>query len=223
MPHVSPLSRSDLPEYEFLFEGAEKALGTIPNSMLTMGHKPAVLGGFALLNAAIFHRFGRPTLKSLRFLFAFLKAARKRDPENEIPGDLAELIAHVCSLAAGCRYCQAHTATAAALHNVANDKIEALPHYDTSDHFSDAERAALRLAFAAAQVPNAAAKAHFDDLRKHYNEKQIIEIVAIIAMFGFLNRWNDTMATALEEGPHTFAQEHLAKHGWDIGKHAATG
>jgi len=46
-----------------------------------------------------------------------------------------------------------------------------------------------------------------------------VEIVGVIAMFGFLNRWNDTFATPLEDEPLEFGQKHLAAHGWDAGKH----
>jgi len=46
-----------------------------------------------------------------------------------------------------------------------------------------------------------------------------VELTAAIATFGFLNRWNDTMATELEDEPLEFAGEHLAHHGWERGKH----
>jgi alkylhydroperoxidase family enzyme len=84
---------------------------------------------------------------------------------------------------------------------------------------SDAERAALGLAFAAGQVPNAATDAHFEALRAHYDEREIVEIVAVISVFGFLNRWNDTMATTLESAPMHFAADQLASQGWVAGKH----
>jgi hypothetical protein len=38
-------------------------------------------------------------------------------------------------------------------------------------------------------------------------------------LFGFLNRWNDTMATELERSPFTWAQGNLAHAGWDAGAH----
>jgi hypothetical protein len=41
-------------------------------------------------------------------------------------------------------------------------------------------------------------------------------------LLGFLNRWNDTLATPLETGPRNFAECHLAATGWEIGKHANT-
>ncbi|MEM7801464.1 MAG: carboxymuconolactone decarboxylase family protein, partial [Chloroflexota bacterium] len=83
----------------------------------------------------------------------------------------------------------------------------------------DAERAALRLAYHAALVPNGATEAHFDELKKHFNEAEIVEIVAAISLFGYLNRWNDTMATDLEAPPAKVAERAIGPIGWDTGKH----
>ncbi len=47
-------------------------------------------------------------------------------------------------------------------------------------------------------VPNEASVADFNEVKEHFDEDQIVEIVATIALFGYLNRWNDTMATTLE-------------------------
>ena len=62
---------------------------------------------------------------------------------------------------------------------------------------------------------------HFDALRRHFDEPQIVELVAVCALFGFLNRWNDTMSTELEGIPRSFATAHLRAAGWQVGKHAA--
>ena len=43
--------------------------------------------------------------------------------------------------------------------------------------------------------------ASVDELGKHFDEEQQLEIVAVISMFGFLNRWNATLATELEALP----------------------
>ena len=55
---------------------------------------------------------------------------------------------------------------------------------------------------------------------KHFSDDEIVEIVAVIAMFGWLNRWNDTMATELEAPPLAFAEQYLAGRGWTPGRHA---
>ncbi|MCH7958535.1 MAG: carboxymuconolactone decarboxylase family protein [Candidatus Hydrogenedentes bacterium] len=220
MAHITPLSRSELPAFEMIFESAERALGAVPNSMLTMGRKPGILGAFSLLAGSVFHSLNQPfSFKQIKFFRAFMSAAKKPDPENSITPQLQQMVANVCSLSAGCRYCQAHTGEALHLMKVSDEKIQALLHYDTSDEFDDAERAALGLAFAAASVPNRSTPEHFAELRKHFNENQIVELVAVIALFGFLNRWNDTMATALEDAPLNFARATLAPAGWEAGKH----
>ena len=87
-------------------------------------------------------------------------------------------------------------------------------------HLDPVPRAAIRLAFKAARQPNEARQSDFDELRKHYDDGQIVEIVASIALFGYLNRWNDTMATTLEPLAVEVASRALGDVGWQAGKHA---
>lgn len=61
----------------------------------------------------------------------------------------------------------------------------------------------------------------FANLRRYWDEEQIIEIVGVIATFGFLNRWNDTLATPLEDEPIAIGERFLAPNGWNVGKHRA--
>ena len=58
---------------------------------------------------------------------------------------------------------------------------------------------------------------------KHFGEDEIQKIVGVIALFGFLNRWNDTLGTALEASPCVFAETHLAGAGWAVGRHGEAG
>ena len=115
----------------------------------------------------------------------------------------------------------AHTAHTAERVGIAAEKENALWEFERSPLFSEAERAALRVAQRAAQVPNAVTDADFGELKKHYTDAQIVDIVAVISLFGFLNRFNDTMATELEASPIEAGKRFLAKKGWSIGKHAA--
>ena len=103
---------------------------------------------------------------------------------------------------------------------VSAEKEDALWEYETSPLFSEAERVALRVAQGAAQVPNAVTDDDFNALKRHYTEAQIVDIVAVIALFGFLNRYNDTMATELESSPIEAGRRFLAEKGWTVGKHA---
>jgi uncharacterized peroxidase-related enzyme len=196
MPRVEPLPRAELAEFEPFFAVIEQAMGFVPNSLLTLGRSPDILRAFAGLSGAVLMT-------------------------GEVERELKQLVAFVASNAAGCRYCQAHTSHAAERIGVSPAKLDAAFEFETSDLFSEAERSALRLAQAAGLVPNASRDEHFVELRRHFDEPQIIEIVSVISLFGWLNRWNDTMATELESGPLAFAEANLAPHGWQAGRHAA--
>jgi hypothetical protein len=68
--------------------------------------------------------------------------------------------------------------------------------------------------------PSKSEQKHFDELGKYFNDAEIVEIVATISLFGFLNRWNDSMATEIEELPETVAQATIGdSFGWESGKH----
>ncbi len=82
-----------------------------------------------------------------------------------------------------------------------------------------AERAALELAVAASQIPNASTDAMFVELRRHWDEEQITEIMGVIASMGFVTRWNDTLATPIEDEALAVGQTNLAAAGWQAGKH----
>lgn len=173
---------------------AARMMGYIPNSLLTMAHWPELMG-------------------------AMTGAFRTILGEGQVDSGLKRLIAHATSLAAGCRYCQAHTAHSSHEAGIARDKLAALHDFENADAFTPAERAVLALAFAAGAQPNGASDAHFERLREWFDTRQQVEIMAVIAMFGFLNRWNDTLATPLESAPFAFAAEQLAPHGWNPGVH----
>lgn len=198
MPHIEPVLEGDLSEpLKPILAMARERMGFLPNSMPTMAHWPELLMVFAPMAVTI--------LRS-----------------GELDVGLKQMIAAVVSGAAGCRYCQAHT-THGAVHagGIDEAKIAKVWEYQDSELFSDAERAAFDLALAAGQVPNAASQAEFDALKQHYSDRQIVEIVAVISLFGFLNRWNDTMATRLEEAPSAFASGVFRSGHWEPGKHGA--
>ena len=197
MANIEPQSRADLGDLADLFELVESSMGFVPNSFLTMSRWPELLRSFTGMAGLVL-------------------SAGSVDP------GLKQLVAFVSSTAAGCRYCQAHTSHSATRRGVSEEKISAAFEYETSDLFNEAERSALRLAAHAGMNPNATESVHFDALKEHFNEQQIVEIVAVISLFGFLNRWNDTMATELEEAPLKFGQKVLSDNGWVAGKHATS-
>lgn len=194
MAHVDPLPRDAVPEFRERFEHYEATRGFVPNSIRTMARRPSIARAFMDLNRAVLY-------------------------EGTVPEELKMLISLVASQAAGCRYCQAHMANLSSIYRASDAKIAAVWDFMTSPLFSDAERAALHLAYKASLLPNEAEEAEFTALRDHFDDGQIVEIVATVALFGYLNRWNDTMATELESHPADVADRALQGVGWEAGKH----
>ena len=173
----------------------EKILGFVPNSLLTMQRRPKMVKGFGELTKAVM------------------------DPEGGVDLGFMRLVAHFASRAAGCQYCEAHSLVAAKIHNIPQEKLDAIWEYRTSPLYSGAERAALDFALAAGSVPNAVDAEIFARMREHWSEDQIVQILGVVCLYGFLNRWNDSMATTLEDEPRELAEKVLSKGGWTGGKH----
>lgn len=196
MANMQPLRRDEHPELEELFKVYDDTLSFVPNSLLTMARRPEILRALSDLITQIWRTGTLPTY-------------------------LKPLIGIVSSVAAGCRYCQAHEAVDARMRGVNDEKIAAIWDFERSPLYGDAERAALRFARDASLVPNEATTASFEELRRHWDDGQIVEMLSVIGLFGFLNRWNDTMATDLEEIPLSFATDRYGER-WEAGKHDAS-
>ena len=197
MPRLAPLPPETTPELKSHFDFFLGTLGFTPNSVLTMQRKPKLVQAFAQLNAAVM------------------------DPAGEVDLGFRRLIGHVASKASGCLYCQAHTLLGAQNFGVSEAKLADVWTYASSPHYTRKERLALDFALAAAAQPNAVTDEQFEALREQWSDGEIVEILGVVAMFGFLNRWNDTMATPLEAVPTAVADKAVGAQGWAPGKHAA--
>jgi len=113
----------------------------------------------------------------------------------------------------------AHNAGGSLRSGISDEKLDKVWEFRTSPLFNERERVALEFAIAAASQPNDVSDELFARMKQHWSEGAIVEITALIAYFGFMNRYNDTMATPLEEEPIHVAEQHIAKHGWKLGKH----
>lgn len=195
MAHLPIADEAALAAVEAELAMAATVMGFEANSLKIMAHRPEILRGFLALSAPLL------------------------GPDAKLDPGLRQMIAYIASAAAGCTYCQAHTAHGAHEKGVAAEKIEALWRYETSPLFDDKERAVLALAQAAASVPNRAGQAHFDAVAAHYDAGEIAEMIGVVSLFGFLNRWNDAMATELEDSPLRFAEAHLTASEWKPDRH----
>ena len=195
MPLIKALSGEHDPETKKLAEFFNETLGFCPNSVLTMQIRPEIARAFIHLNKAVMNNKGRVT------------------------SSLKRMIAWVSSNATGCRYCEAHAIRAAERYGANEEQLNNIWAYKTHSAFNDAERAALDFSLAASLVPNQVDSTIKNKLYKYWDEGEIIEMLGVISLFGYLNRWNDSMGTSLEDGAIESGNKHLSKNGWEIGKH----
>jgi len=194
MSRLQPLPREQLGELEAAFQTFKNRMGFVANSGLIMARRPPILRALADLGRAVMEN-------------------------GEVTLGLKSCLCQIASWATGCLYCQAHFANNAVRSGIADEKLQNLWDFERNPLFSDAERAALRFALAASQVPNAVTDDHFVELKRHWDDGQIVEILATICYVGFLNRWNDSLATTLEDIPMRAAAAHLGGTQWQPGKH----
>lgn len=199
MAFMKPLPPETTPELAETFDHFADILGFVPNSLLTMQRRPEIVKAFGVLTAAVM------------------------DPDGAVDPATKRLLAHFASRAAGCQYCEAHSLIAAGISGLSQEKLDRIWEYQTCELYSDAERAALDFALAAGSVPNAVDDELMGRLRQHWSEEQIVEMLGAICLYGFLNRWNDSMATDLEDAPRQLGERLLGQGGWTGARHGVKG
>ncbi len=194
-PLVSPIDKNANEETKEMARFYQETLGFTPNSLFTMMHRPRIARAFLEMNQSVMENKGRVT------------------------SPLKRLLAYLSSKTAGCRYCEAHAIRAADRYGSEQDKLNNIWEYKTYPAFTDAERVVFDFAIAASTIPNAVTDEIANNLRKHWDDGEIVEILGVVALFGYLNRWNDSMGTQLETPAAEDGVKYLEKLGWNVGKH----
>ena len=195
MPLINPLSSIQDKETQELVSFFNETLGFCPNSVLTMQKKPHLAQAFVNLNKAVM------------------------DNAGSISSEFKRIIAYISSNTAGCRYCQAHTIRAAERYGGEKERLKEAWNFENSYLYSNAEKVALRFTIAASSVPVSISQELENSLKEEWSETDILEIMSVIALFGYLNRWNDVMGTSLENDAKESAEILLKSH-WEIGRHS---
>jgi uncharacterized peroxidase-related enzyme len=195
MALVSPLSTDENEEVTELARFFNETLGFCPNSVLTMQRRPAIAKAFINLNMAVMANDGSVT------------AEQKR------------LIGYITSANTGCRYCEAHTILAAERYGGTDERLANIWSFRESEMYSAGEKAAFEFALAASSVPNAVDDNISTELHKYWDDGEIVEILGVISLFGYLNRWNDSMGTTMETGAVDAGERLLTASTWTRGKH----
>tara|TARA_B100000214_G_scaffold374654_1_gene358091 strand:- start:473 stop:1063 length:591 start_codon:yes stop_codon:yes gene_type:complete len=174
-PLVHPL-KSDDKELNELIDFYNETLGFCPNSIKTMFMRPPIAYAFINLNKAVMENKGNVTSKIKR------------------------LIGYLTSTVTGCNYCRAHTIRAAERYGSNLDQLNEIWDFRKSKRFNEKEKAAFEFAIAASSIPNKVDEQISSELKKYWDDGEIVEILGVISLFGFLNRWNDSMGTPIEDG-----------------------
>ena len=166
---VNPLTKEQAaPELHDTFAKLAGKAGKVPNIFAAMAHRPAVLSAFLPLYKAVVN-------------------------EGTVEAKYKELAYLRASMVNGCEYCsRAHIASSKGA-GVTAEQIAALPFYSRSPLFDEKEKATIlyadRLTRGAAGIRASA----LQELRKYYDDGQIVELTMTICMANFTNRFNDAL------------------------------
>ena len=74
-----------------------------------------------------------------------------------------------------------------------DDQINDLPNFEDRSDFTAKEKTALRLAERVTKDAHSIDDQLWNELRRHFDEGEIIELLAAIGLFNYFNRFNDAL------------------------------
>jgi uncharacterized peroxidase-related enzyme len=110
-----------------------------------------------------------------------------------LPAQLKELVITHTSQINQCTYCYEPHAEVAQRHGLSKDQLEGLRDFETRTDFTAKEKAALRLAEQMTRDSNGVGDEQWKDLRTHFDDGQIVELLAVIGLFNYFNRFNNVL------------------------------
>ncbi|MEL6167470.1 MAG: hypothetical protein AAFR35_02180 [Pseudomonadota bacterium] len=136
----------------------------------------------------------------------------------------------VYQLSSGCVHCQVHgtrwlyeflegEAPDGTVSNEAMNDIYHLFDIERSDRFTPAEMAALRLARDAGPLPTRTTAAHIEELRRHYADREIQELMMVLIAGGRLAAGQQGNVTVTDRTSMAWALRALPAMGWRPGGH----
>ena len=168
------------PEQAVLFEYCTKMLGRVANAIRVASHSPKVAQ--ALLGFMI------PTIR------------------EEVTGLLGVQIKALAilktSMLNGCNYCIGHNTQLGRAVGFSDEKIQALEgDYQNSDLFAPDEIAAIAWAECLTLRTYREKPEVMAELKKHFNNEQVVEITMVSGFFNFWNRFTDSFEIDIEDNP----------------------
>jgi uncharacterized peroxidase-related enzyme len=169
MARISKVERGAVSaETAALFDRVFAQRGNVPNMFRVMAHRPEIFATMQAHFAAVLNT-GTVSVKLKELIIV------RTSQVNETP------------------YCLAsHTKLARGL-GWSEEQLAHLEDWAGRSDFSPAEKAALRLAETMTRNAHAVTDEQFAELRSHYSEGEIVELLCAIGLFNYFNRFNDAL------------------------------
>lgn len=172
-----PSNEDALPEAQVLFGHCEKLMGRVANAVRVAAHSP----------------------KAAQPLIGFLVAALRHEVTGVLDLRIKTLVILKTSMLNGCAYCVGHNTALGRSIGFEDNEIEAIEgDYQGSDLFTPAEKAAMAWAEYLTERTYRQHPEAMPELKKHFNEAQIVEITMVSGFFNFWNRFVDGLQVDLE-------------------------
>ena len=168
-PRISRLTRSDVPaSCVAVYDRYLRDRGNVPNMFRTMAHRPEIFETIIAHMEAVLNTGTLP--KALKELVIVRTSQLNRTP-----------------------YCLAsHSAICRKLGWTDGD-LDAIQTTAGQEQFTPRERAALHLAEVMTTDAHAYSENDFRELRRHFTEGEVVELMAAIGLFNYFNRFNDLL------------------------------
>ena len=170
MARITRLGRRDVTEaVGEIYDRYVRQRGNVPNMFRTVAHRPEIL----------------------ETLIAHMEAVLTT---GTLPTALKELVIVRTSQINACEYCLASHSILARKLGYSDEQIAELPHFASSSRFTPGEKAALHLAERLTRNERPLDDAELGELRSHYSEGEIVELMAASGLFNYFNRFNNLLA-----------------------------
>ena len=166
---VSPLTKEQAaPELQTTFDALAARGGKVPNIFEVMAHRQVVLNTFLPFFKAIVNQ---GTVDAKYKELAYLRTA----------------------MVNGCEYCTRAHIWSSKRAGVTEEQVAALPFYQRSPLFDEKEKATILFADRVTRGAATIRQPQLEELRKFYDEGQIVELTLLICVANFTNRFNDAL------------------------------
>ena len=153
------------PLVRIAYRESRRRYGAVLDPMRVYAHHPAILAGYAAMEAAA-------------------------ERTHKVPARIKHLAELRAAMVPGCEWCCNFGSAISRESGVSEDDLRELPSYTTSDRFSEVEKLVMDYATGISRSPVEVEDAVFDRLREHFDEAQLVELTNIIALENYRARFN---------------------------------